>query len=45
MKENYYKDISKVTKVLATGREILDQFQLSVVVFKSRIDVKTAFPK
>jgi len=38
------KDINKVIKFPATGREILDQLQLRVVVFEDRIEVKAAFP-
>jgi len=37
------KDINKVIKFPATGREILDQLQLRVVVFEDRIELKAAF--
>lgn len=36
------KDINKVTKFPATRCGILDQLQLSVVVFEDRIEVKAA---
>lgn len=36
-------DISKATKFPATRCGILDQLQLSVVVFEDRIEVKAAF--